>query len=62
MRKDGYFQIVDRKKDMIIVSGFNVYPSDIEEVAMQHQKILEAGLYGVSGKMAGASKIICISC
>ena len=50
MRKDGYFQIVDRKKDMIIVSGFNVYPSDVEEVAMQHQKILEAGCIGVSGK------------
>ena len=49
MRKDGYFQIVDRKKDMIIVSGFNVYPSDIEEIAMQHQKILEAGCIGVSG-------------
>ena len=50
MRKDGYFQIVDRKKDMIIVSGFNVYPSDVEEVAMQHQKILEACCIGVSGK------------
>ena len=50
MRKDGYFQIVDRKKDMIIVSGFNVYPSDIEEVAMQHQKVLEAGCIGVTGK------------
>ena len=43
-------KIVDRKKDMIIVSGFNVYPSDVEEVAMQHQKILEAGCIGVSGK------------
>ena len=49
MRKDGFFKIVDRKKDMIIVSGFNVYPSDIEEVAMKHEKVLEAGCIGVVG-------------
>ena len=47
MREDGYFKIVDRKKDMIIVSGFNVYPSEIEEVAMMHSKVLEAGCIGV---------------
>ena len=49
MRKDGFFKIVDRKKDMIIVSGFNVYPSDVEEVAMKHEKVLEAGCIGVVG-------------
>ena len=49
MREDGFFRIVDRKKDMIIVSGFNVYPSDIEEVAMKHEKVLEAGCIGVVG-------------
>jgi len=48
MREDGYFKIVDRKKDMIIVSGFNVYPSEIEEVAMMHSKVLEAGCIGVA--------------
>ena len=47
MREDGFFKIVDRKKDMIIVSGFNVYPSEVEEVAMTHQKVLEAGCIGV---------------
>ena len=49
MREDGFFKIVDRKKDMIIVSGFNVYPSDIEEVAMKHEKVFEAGCIGVKG-------------
>ena len=47
MREDGFFKIVDRKKDMIVVSGFNVYPSEVEEVAMMHDKILEAGCIGV---------------
>ncbi len=39
---DGFFHIVDRKKDMIIVSGFNVYPNEIEEVLVMHEDILEA--------------------
>jgi long-chain acyl-CoA synthetase len=47
MDKDGYFQIVDRKKDMIIVGGFNVYPREVEEVLFQHPKILEATVAGV---------------
>ena len=47
---------------MIIVSGFNVYPSDIEEVAMQHQKILELAVSEFLEKMGRNSKIICISC
>ena len=50
MSEDGFFKIVDRKKDMIIVSGFNVYPSDIEEVAMKHEKVFEAGCIGVKGE------------
>ena len=50
MRKDGFFKIVDRKKDMIIVSGFNVYPNEIEEVAMQHHKVLEAGCVGIKNE------------
>lgn len=45
--KDGYFQIVDRKKDMIIVGGFNVYPREVEEVLFQHPKVLEATVAGV---------------
>ena len=44
---DGYLQIVDRKKDMIIVGGFNVYPREVEEVLFQHPKVLEAAVAGV---------------
>ena len=44
---DGYFQIVDRKKDMIIVGGFNVYPREVEEVLFAHPKVLEAAVAGV---------------
>ncbi|MEP7196783.1 MAG: AMP-binding protein [Saprospiraceae bacterium] len=42
MDEDGFFKIVDRKKDMILVSGFNVYPNEIEEVLTSHPKIFEA--------------------
>ena len=48
MREDGYFKIVDRIKDVIIISGFNVYPSEIEEVVMTHEKIFEAGCVGIT--------------
>lgn len=47
MQPDGFFKIVDRKKDMILVSGFNVYPNEIEEVLASHPKILEAAAIGV---------------
>jgi long-chain acyl-CoA synthetase len=47
MDEDGYFYIVDRKKDMIISGGFNVYPRDIEEVFFEHPKVLEAAAVGV---------------
>lgn len=46
MDEDGYFYIVDRKKDMIIVSGFNVYPNEVEEVLASHPKVLEAAVLG----------------
>ncbi len=46
MDKDGFIKIVDRKKDMINVSGFNVYPAEIEDVAMMYTKVLEAGCTG----------------
>ncbi|MEH6943950.1 long-chain-fatty-acid--CoA ligase [Bacillus sp. JJ722] len=42
--EDGYIRIVDRKKDLIIVGGFNVYPREIEEVLFQHENIIEAGV------------------
>ncbi len=47
MDDDGFFKIVDRKKDMIIVSGFNVYPNEIEEVIIAHPKVLEVAAIGV---------------
>jgi len=48
MDENGYFKIVDRKKDMIIVSGFNVFPNEIEEVVMMHPGVLEVAAVGVS--------------
>jgi long-chain acyl-CoA synthetase len=48
MDDEGFFRIVDRKKDMILVSGFNVYPTEIEEVLASHPKVLESGVVGVT--------------
>jgi long-chain acyl-CoA synthetase len=53
MHPDGFFQIVDRKKDMILVSGFNVYPNEIEEVLMKHPGILEVAAVGVEDEHSG---------
>jgi long-chain acyl-CoA synthetase len=47
--EQGYFRIVDRKKDMIIVSGFNVYPNEVEEVVTLHPDVLESACIGVRG-------------
>jgi long-chain acyl-CoA synthetase len=53
MQPDGYFQIVDRKKDMILISGFNVYPNEIEEVVATHPKVLEAAAVGIPDEKSG---------
>ena len=53
MSEDGFFQIVDRKKDMILVSGFNVYPNEIEEVIAMHPKVLEVAAIGVADEKSG---------
>lgn len=50
---DGYFRIVDRKKDMILVSGFNVYPNEVENVLTLHPDIVEAAVIGVPGPSTG---------
>ena len=55
MDEQGYFQIVDRKKDMIIVSGFNVYPNEIEEVIASHNDIIEVGVIGLPDENCGES-------
>jgi long-chain acyl-CoA synthetase len=47
MSPDGYTKIVDRKKDMILVSGFNVYPNEVEEVIASHPGVLECAVIGV---------------
>ncbi len=47
MNPDGYVKIVDRKKDMILVSGFNVYPNEVEEVIASHPDVLECAVIGV---------------
>ncbi|NMD26158.1 MAG: long-chain fatty acid--CoA ligase [Actinobacteria bacterium] len=44
---DGYLYLVDRAKDLVIVSGFNVYPAEVEEVLMEHPDVLEVGVVGV---------------
>jgi long-chain acyl-CoA synthetase len=49
----GYVRIVDRKKDMILVSGFNVYPNEVEDVMMMHPGVLEAAAIGVSDEKSG---------
>lgn len=53
MRPDGFFRIVDRKKDMILVSGFNVYPNEIEDVLAAHPGILEAAVIGIPDEQSG---------
>lgn len=53
MTEDGYFKIVDRKKDMILVSGFNVYPNEIEDVVAMHPKVLEVAAIGVPDEKSG---------
>ncbi|ABG41315.1 AMP-dependent synthetase and ligase [Paraglaciecola sp. T6c] len=51
--EDGYFYIVDRKKDMILVSGFNVFPNEIEEVAAMHDHIVEVAAVGIPHEASG---------
>ena len=53
MSEDGFFRIVDRKKDMILVSGFNVYPNEVEDVMAGHPKILECAAVGVPSEKSG---------
>jgi long-chain acyl-CoA synthetase len=53
MDEEGFFKIVDRKKDMIKVSGFNVYPNEIENVLAAHPKVLEVAAIGVPDERSG---------
>ena len=60
MQPDGFFQIVDRKKDMILVSGFNVYPNEIEEVLAMNPKVLECAAIGEPDEKSGEAVKVCI--
>ncbi|NMG09912.1 long-chain fatty acid--CoA ligase [Brasilonema sp. UFV-L1] len=51
--EDGFFYIVDRKKDMVNVSGFKVYPSEVENVIYQHSAVAECAVYGVPDDLKG---------
>ncbi len=53
MTKDGFVKIVDRKKDMILVSGFNVFPNEVEDVVVKHDKVLECAAIGVHDDKSG---------
>ncbi len=53
MNEQGYSKIVDRKKDMILVSGFNVFPNELEDVISQHPKVLECAAIGVPDEKSG---------
>ena len=53
MDDKGYFYIVDRKKDMILVSGFNVYPNEVEDAVMEHPGVLEVAAVGIPDEHSG---------
>ncbi len=57
MDEEGYFQIVDRKKDMILVSGFNVYPNEVEAVLAAHPGVAEVSVLGVPDPLCGEAVV-----
>lgn len=57
MDEDGYFYIIDRAKDLIIASGFNVYPREVEEVLFQHRAVSEAAVVGVPDEYRGETVV-----
>jgi long-chain acyl-CoA synthetase len=60
MDEDGFFYIVQRKKDMIIVSGFNVYPSEVEQVLYTHPAVMEVAVVGVPDAYRGEAVKACV--
>lgn len=53
MEEDGYIRIVDRKKDLVLVSGFNVYPNEVEDAIAEHPAVLEVAVIGVADETTG---------
>ena len=62
MDKNGYVSVVDRKKDMILVSGFNVYPNEVEEVVATHPNVQECAVIGVPSNSTGEMVKLFIIC
>ncbi|MBI2435782.1 MAG: long-chain fatty acid--CoA ligase [Candidatus Hydrogenedentes bacterium] len=58
--EDGYYYIVDRKKDMIIVSGFNVYPIELENVILRHPKVADCAVIGAHDSYKGEAVKACV--
>jgi len=57
MQEDGAFRIVDRLKDMVLVSGFNVYPNEVEEIIARHPGVVEAAVVGMPDEMTGEAVV-----
>ena len=57
---DGYLRIVDRKKDMILVSGFNVYPNELEEVLSQLPGVMQCAAIGIPDEVLGERICACV--
>lgn len=57
---DGYLYIVDRKKDLIIRGGFNIYPRDLEELLVKHEAVLEAAVIGIPSERMGEEILACV--
>ncbi|MCH8550617.1 MAG: AMP-binding protein [Natronospirillum sp.] len=53
IQEDGYMRIVDRKKDMVVVSGFNVYPNEVEDALVRHEAVVECAVIGVPDEKSG---------
>ena len=62
MDADGYVSIVDRKNDMIISGGFNIYPAEVEQVLLRHPKVREAAVVGVTDPLWGESVKAFVAC
>ncbi|WP_409305534.1 class I adenylate-forming enzyme family protein [Peribacillus sp. SCS-155] len=60
MDTDGYLYIVDRKKDLIIRGGFNIYPRDVEEILNRHDKVVEAAVVGIPDERMGEEMVACV--
>jgi long-chain acyl-CoA synthetase len=61
MNAEGHIKIVDRKKDMVLVSGFNVYPNEVEDVVASHPGVLECAVVGVPDEHSGEAVVLFVA-